>query len=94
MEWQQIVANLINTVLVLLAVQGIKAVLPFLNKSVPWLLPIIAAAIGPVVAVIQSWLGSWLGINIDLSAIVAVFTGGSAVALYQFGKQLSKGGQK
>jgi hypothetical protein len=47
-----------------------------------------------VVAVIQSWLGSWLGINIDLSAIVAVFTGGSAVALYQFGKQLSKGGQK
>lgn len=94
MAWQQIVANLINTVLVLLAVQGIKSVIPFLNSKTPWLLPIIAAAIGPVVAIIQSWIGSWLGVNVDLSAIVAIFTGGSAVALYQFGKQLSKGGQK
>jgi len=93
MEWQQIVANLINTVLVLLAVQGIKTVLPVLNTKVPWLLPIIAAGIGPVVAIIQGTVGGWLGIPIDLSSIVAIFTGGSAVALYQISKQANKGGK-
>ena len=92
--WQPIVANLINMVLVLVAVELIKKSIPFFNASIPWLLPIIAAVIGPVVALIQSYLGSWLGVNIDLSSIVAIFTGGSAVALYQFGKQLSKGGQR
>jgi len=94
MEWQPIVANLINTVLVLLAVQGIKKVLPILNAKAPWLLPVIAACIGPVVAIIQGYVGGWLGIAIDLSAIVAIFTGGSAVALYQIGKQFDKGGVK
>ena len=93
MPWQQIVANLINTVLVLLAVEGIKKVLPIINASVPWILPIIAAVIGPAVALIQGYVGSWLGVNVDLSPIVAIFTGGSAVALYQVGKQFSKGGQ-
>jgi len=92
--WQPIVANLINMVLVLVAVELIKKSIPIINASIPWLLPIIAAVIGPVVALIQSYLGAWLGVNIDLSSIVAVFTGGSAVALYQFGKQLSKGGQR
>ena len=91
--WQPIVANLINMVLVLLAVELIKKVIPIINESVPWLLPIIAAVIGPAVALLQGYLGAWLGINIDLSAIVAIFTGGSAVALYQVGKQMRKGGQ-
>lgn len=94
MDWQQIVANLINTVLVLLAVQGIKMVLPIINSYVPWLLPIIAAAIGPVVALIQGWVGAWLGIPIDLSAITAIFTGGSAVALFMIGRKLKEGGSK
>ena len=91
--WQPIVANLINMVLVLVAVELIKKAIPIINASIPWLLPIIAAVIGPAVALIQGYLGAWLGINIDLSAIVSVFTGASAVALYQVGKQFSKGGQ-
>lgn len=92
MTWQPIVANLINTVLVLLAVQAIKAIIPQLSAAVPWLIPIIAAIIGPVVAVVQNFLTSWLGVPIDLSPLVAIFTGGSAVALYQIGKQWNKGG--
>lgn len=87
---QQIIANLINMVLVLLAVEGIKYVLPFLNSKVPWLLPIIAGCIGPVVAVIQGWLGALVGLPIDLSAIVAIFTGSSATALHQVFKQMKK----
>ena len=94
MTWQPILANLINTVLVLLAVELLKMVIPKLSAVAGWLIPIIAAMIGPLIAVLQNLLTTWLGIPIDLSPIVAVFTGGSAVALYQIGHQLSKGGGK
>jgi len=77
-------------VLVLLAVEVIKMVLPMLDEFVPWMLPIIAAAIGPVVAMLQGYLQAWLGLPIDLSPIVAIFTGGSAVALYQVKHQITK----
>ena len=90
MAYQQIVANLINAVLVLLAVELLKMVLPKLKEAVPWLLPLISMIIGPIMALLQGYLGSWLGVAIDLSPIVAIFTGGTSVALYQVQHQRNK----
>jgi len=88
--WQQIIANFINVVLVLVVVELIKMALPILKEKVSWLLPIIAAAIGPAVSLIQGYLGGLIGLPIDLSPIVAIFTGGSASALYDVFRNLGK----
>lgn len=93
-ELSAILPALINSVLVMVVVQLIKKWIPVINKKIPWLLPIIAGAAGPGIATLQTYLSTLLGVNIDLSPIAAIFTGGSAVALYQIGKQVSKGGQK
>jgi|GEM_PF-3180203 len=90
MEWNSLIGALINSVVVMGVVQVIKLYLPKLNELVPWIIPILAAAIGPAVAVAQNALATWLGVPIDLSAIAAIFTGGSAVAIYQVGKQSRK----
>lgn len=87
--WKPILAGFINTTLVLVLVQLCKAAIPSLRSAVPWLIPVIAGALGPLVAVGQSWLGTWLGIPVDLSPVVAVFTGATATAVHQVGKQLS-----
>lgn len=89
-EWSSVIAAFINSGVVLGVVQLIKKWLPVLNEKVPWLIPIIAGAIGPAVAALQNWLSTLLGVPIDLSPIAAIFTGGTAVALYQIGKQASK----
>jgi len=87
-----VIAALINSVLVLLVVQVLKTAIPKLKESIPWLIPILAGAIGPAVAAGQNALFAWLGVPIDLSAIVAIFTGGTAVAINQVGKQIQKAG--
>jgi hypothetical protein len=89
-----IMAALINSVLVLLVVQRLKNGIPILKQSVPWLIPILAGAIGPAVAAGQNALFSWLGVPIDLSAIAAIFSGASAVAINQVGKQIQKSGSE
>ena len=91
MDWNEIAAAAINSVLVLIAVQFLKTKgIPWLNLHVPWLLPLIAMAIGPLMMIAMSYLSEYFGYLIDLSPIIGVFTGGMAVALHQVGKQFKK----
>jgi len=83
-------AAAINSVGVLAVVQLIKSYAPKLKVQLPWLIPIIAGAVGPAVAAGQNALGAYLGIPIDLSPIVAVFTGATATAMNQVYKQATK----
>lgn len=91
MDYMLLLANLINAVLVLAAVQALKAyVLPWFKINVPWILPILAMAIGPLMWIATEYLAELIGHPIDLSPIIGVFTGGTAVALHQLGKQYKK----
>ena len=91
MDWNQIAAAAINSVLVLMAVQFLKTTgVPWLNANAPFLLPIIAMLIGPLMAIAMNYLSALLGYPIDLSPIIGVFIGGTAVALHQVGKQALK----
>jgi hypothetical protein len=91
MDWMLLFANLINAVLVLAAVQALKLyVVPWLNTQVPWILPIIAMGIGPLMVLATEYLVGLIGYPIDLSPIVGVFVGGTAVAFHQVGKQYSR----
>lgn len=92
LPWQMLVGATINSVIILALVQAIKMYLPKVREAVPWALPIIAAAIGPAVAAGQTGLAGWLGVPIDLSPMLGLFTGASAVALHQIGKQTQNGG--
>lgn len=91
MDFMLLLANLINAVLVLAAVQALKTyAIPFLKEKVPWVLPIVAMAIGPLMMLAAEFLFTLIGHPIDLSPIIAVFVGGSAVALHQVGVQFKK----
>lgn len=91
MDWNMIAAAAINSVLVLMAVQALKVKgIPWLNLNAPWLLPIIAIVIGPVMTLLMNHLSAYFGYPIDLSPIVGVFAGGTAVALHQIGAQAKK----
>jgi hypothetical protein len=85
--WQVLLAGLINSVLVLATVQGIKAFAPWVRAAIPWSIPIIAMLTGPVVAILQNALAGFLGWPIDLSPILAPFTGAAAVAIHQIHRQ-------
>ena len=89
-QYGGIIAAFINSVLVLAIVQLLKIKIPVLREKLPWLIPIIAGAIGPAVAAGQNYLSQLLGVAIDLNPIAAIFTGGTAVAIHQVGKQASK----
>jgi hypothetical protein len=87
-SWKQFVAAAINCLAVLAIVQFLKGVIPWTRVSVPWLLPLLTMLpIGPGIALVQDWLAAWLGWPIDLSPIIAVFTGGAAVAIHQSYRQ-------
>jgi hypothetical protein len=86
-QWGSIIAAMINTVLVLGIVQLLKTYIPKLKEVTPWLIPILAGAIGPAAAAGQNYLGSLLGAAIYLDPIVAIFTGASATTANQVYKQ-------
>ena len=87
MEWKNLIAMFLNTVGVLLLTQLIKVGVPIIRSATPWLLPILATLAGPVIAVVQNLLAGWLGLPIDLSPLVALATGGAAVAVHQTVRQ-------
>lgn len=88
MDWNQIIAAAINSVLVLVVVQLLKVHgIPYLNQNVPWAIPLISIAIGPALTAAMNFLSAQFGYPIDLSPIIGVFAGGTAVALHQVGKQ-------
>ena len=85
-----VISLLINSILVLVVVQFIKKKLPVINERWPWAFPILAGAIGPAIAALQTYLSKLLGIPIDLSPIAAIFSGGTAVAIHQVQHQVVK----
>jgi hypothetical protein len=89
-QWGGVIAAFINSVAVLGIVQVLKIAVPKMKESAPWLIPIIAGAIGPAAAAGQNYLSGLLGVAIQLDPIVAIFTGGAAVAINQVGKQIQK----
>lgn len=85
MEWNLLLAGFINTTATLLLVQGFKTyVLPAVP---PALLPVLAGALGPLVALAQTALGQALGYPVDLSPLAGLVTGLSATAVNQVVKQ-------
>jgi hypothetical protein len=86
-HWQVLVAGAVNCVAVIGVVQVLKGTIPYLRLRVPWLLPTLSLLIGPLLTSAQNALAAWLGWPIDLSPIIAVFTGGTGVALHQIKKQ-------
>lgn len=85
--WGSIWAGLINTTAVLVVVQVCKTYLPTLRVRMPAFLPILAGALGPAIALLQNRLATRLGYPIDLSPILALFTGAAATMVNQTIKQ-------
>ena len=86
-DWTVLLAGAINCVLVIAVVQILKGTLPYLRLTAPWLLPTLTLVIGPLLTYLQNALAAALGWPIDLSPIIAVFTGGTAVTLHQIKEQ-------
>lgn len=84
---KMLAASLINTAGVLTLVAIGNYYLPAVRATVPWLIPIATTLLGPVVALGQTWLAGQLGVPIDLSPLLGVFTGAAAVMVHQTGKQ-------
>jgi len=82
-------AALVNSVLVLAGVQGLTWALPVIKARFPWAIPLIAFAAGPLLALATTALTGFFGHPIDLGALLALLTGGTAVTMHQFLKQLS-----
>ena len=90
MDIYGLIAALINSVLVVAAVQFLKVYWPIFKEKMPWLIPIIAGFIGPLIMLLQNMVTSWLGVPVDLSPLLGVLTGGTAVAIHQVYKQTQK----
>lgn len=85
MNWFEILASLINGVLVIMAVQYLKNYgMPWLKANVPWVLPVLALVAAQLFGFLASLIGGFLGYPIDFSPIVAVLTGSLAVTAYDF----------
>ena len=83
MEWMQLVANLVNGVLVILVVQYLKNYgMSWLKLNAPWSLPIIAMIAAQALGFLAGFLGGFLGYPIDFSPIISVLIGGVAVAAF------------
>lgn len=86
MDWMQLLASLINGVLVVLVVQFLKNYgMGWLKQHMPWVLPILALVAAQVFGFLGSLLSGFLGYPIDFSPIVAVLTGTAAITAYDFG---------
>jgi hypothetical protein len=90
-DWRELIAALINSVLVIGVVQIVKLALPIIKKKMPMLFPLLALFIGPLMTTLQNAVSSQLGFVVDLSPLVGVLTGGTAVAFHQIKSQASKG---
>jgi CHASE2 domain-containing sensor protein len=89
-DWGEVGAAAINSVVVLIAVQAIKHFLPILRQKYPWAIPLIAVVAGPGIAYVTSYLFTVLGHPVDLGPILGALTGTAAVAMNQIGKQARK----
>lgn len=83
--WGQILGFALNAVGTMVIVKGLAWVIPWFRERVPDLLPIVAGAVGPLLAWVQLQLTEMTGVPISLGVpeILAMFTGGSAVAIAQ-----------
>jgi len=91
MEWQEVVAGLINGILVIAIVQYLKgAGMSWLKANAPWSLPIIAMVAATVLTAASSGIGALLGYPIDFSPIIAVLTGSLAVTVFDVKHAYSK----
>lgn len=91
MNWNEVIAAVINTAAVLVVCQFIKLYKPKITETMGWLLPFFTLLLGPILAKVQSIIAVWLGVPIDLSPIIAAWTGGAAVAVHQIYHQVEKG---
>lgn len=84
---RSLIALFINTTGTLVVIQLLKTyVIPALSQSYPAMLPILAGLMGPLLAAIQTRLATALGYPIDLSMVVAIFSGAASVGVNQFVK--------
>lgn len=84
---RSLIALFINTTGTLAVVQVLKTyVMPGITQVYPALLPILAGLMGPFLALVQTRLAKALGYPIDLSMIVAIFSGAASVGVNQFVK--------
>ena len=91
-EWGLIVANLINTVLVLGGVQLIKKYLaPWLASQEPLYLQLLAGGLGIVMPFLTAFLTGLTGNPIHLSPLVGALTGIQAIGAFHVIKNLKKG---
>lgn len=83
MNWMEILAALVNGVLVLMVVQALKVYgMPWLKTTVPWVLPLLAMVAGPLIGLLTNYLSGVIGLPIDLSAITNVLVGMSATVAF------------
>jgi hypothetical protein len=90
-NWFEIIAYLINSVLVVIAVEGLKKYWPAIKDKYGFLIPIIAPVAGLAINTGAKLISDYLGYPVDFSPIIAVITGTTAVWFSQVGKQIKKG---
>lgn len=91
MGWQEMLAGLINGILVLSIVQYLKASgMSWLRMNAPWALPAIALSAGALLTIASVFVSGFLGFPIDFSPIVAVLTGSLAVTVYDVSHGIDK----
>lgn len=87
----EIVAYLINTVLLVALVQYLKNVgMGWLKVNAPWSLPILAVVAAPLLTAASVALSGFIGYPIDFSALIAVLTAGSAVIAFDITHAITK----
>lgn len=83
MSWLSILALAINTVGTLVVLKLAATVVPALRDRFPDVVPFLSVLVGPGVAWVQKQLAA-VGILVDLSPLLAIFSGGSAMAITMF----------
>lgn len=89
-DYKVLLSNLANSVIIVGLVQLLKTYWPSVRESYPWLIPIVATALGPLIGVLQVTLLGKFGINVDFSPVLAIFSGAAATTVHQVNRQLKK----
>jgi len=90
-NWPEIAATLINTVVVMILVQFLKNKgIPWLKEKTPWLMPILPTFVGVGLSYLTNYLVNLLGYPIDFGPIMGLFTGVLAVTTYEIGDRFKK----